>query len=241
MTDTPDFAEAFTRIPGLVAAGVGGSRSHGLDRPDSDWDLWGVWMAPTLEFLGLDTPRESNDFKLPWCDVASHELGKFVRLAAKGNPTVVERLFSDTWLPAFTTHVGRSLHECSDMFITANLLRQYSGYIGGQADVVAKVDPSEAKWWRAAKHVLRLSASAVHLCDTREVLVRLDEGTAATIRELITSDPSDVDTVRAAVAAARDRTQNRVTSALESGSWRDCDRVMVNDWLVWWRRQQVAP
>jgi hypothetical protein len=229
MDDAPDFDEAFARLPRVVAAGVGGSRSHGLNHADSDWDVWAVYQAPAVEFLGLNRPKESNDFKMPWGDVAAHELGKMAALAAKGNPTVVERLFSDTWLPDHTSPVGESLRDQRDMFVTANLLRQYAGYIRGQKETVEKVAPSERKWRRAAKHTLRLSFCAIHLVRHRRVVVRLEPQVADFILDVLDGGE---DVVREAVAQWEATAQQEITEALESGAWPDTDVEYVNAWLV---------
>lgn len=232
--DGPDYWEAFSRVPHLVAAGVGGSRSHGLVHPDSDYDLWAVYMEPAVEFLGLKPPKESRDFKLPWCDVATHELGKFLRLAVKGDPTVVERLFSDMWLPQHTTPTGESLRELRDVFVTNRLLKRYAGYIRGQSQKVAEKSPSDRVWWRAAKHTLRLSTCAIDLCTTRRVHVRLDPPMAATILEIITGDEKDAPEVRRVVAEWARLAEARITWALEERPqwWPDPDEAAVNAWLV---------
>jgi hypothetical protein len=229
--ETPDFSEAFGELRRVVAAGVGGSRSHGLNHADSDWDVWAVYQAPAVEFLGLWRPKETKDFKVEWGDVASHELGKWVALAAKGNPTVVERLFSDTWLPDYTTPVGESLREQRDMFVTANLLRQYAGYIGGQKDTVLKVEPGSRKWRRAAKHTLRLSFCVINLVRHRRMTVRLEPQVADELMGILDDTHENV---TAAVVEWEAVAQNEITSALEhrKNLWPDTNMNQVNAWLV---------
>jgi predicted nucleotidyltransferase len=41
-------AERLARIPGVVAVSLGGSRAHGMERPDSDWDF-GLYYSGTID------------------------------------------------------------------------------------------------------------------------------------------------------------------------------------------------
>jgi predicted nucleotidyltransferase len=58
-------------------------------------DRLGVFVAATRAMLGLSTPPETLVSAGPDqdTDVALHEVGKFVRLAAVCNPSVLELLF----------------------------------------------------------------------------------------------------------------------------------------------------
>lgn len=76
-----------------------GSRAHGTQRPDSDWDYRGVFVHPTSEVIlhhnrlrAGGTLEESN-----WNlnddgreDDTTWELGKFLYLATKSNPSILE-------------------------------------------------------------------------------------------------------------------------------------------------------
>lgn len=71
-----------------------GSRAHGLATPESDWDWRGVYVAPTTDILTLgDSPKQGQ-----WLegdtDDTSYEIGKFLHLASKSNPSYLELLVS---------------------------------------------------------------------------------------------------------------------------------------------------
>src|SRR5690606_12561655 len=71
---------ATREFPGkLLFAKVWGSRSHNTDKPDSDWDFSGVYVAPTKDFLGLTPPPETTQNKegQEKPDYSFHEVGKF--------------------------------------------------------------------------------------------------------------------------------------------------------------------
>jgi len=68
---------------------ISGSRAYGLDTPQSDTDLKGVFYLPKEHFYGLNyIPQISNDTN----DEVYYELGRFVELLIKNNPTILEIL-----------------------------------------------------------------------------------------------------------------------------------------------------
>ncbi len=67
-----------------------GSRAHGLNDPDSDYDYRGVFVVPTAEILRIGAKPKATHRTEGEADDASWEVGHFLRLAAKCNPTVLE-------------------------------------------------------------------------------------------------------------------------------------------------------
>ncbi|WP_199121080.1 DNA polymerase beta superfamily protein [Pedobacter sp. ASV28] len=70
---------------------LSGSRAYGLDTPESDTDLKGVYYMPKESFYGLGyIPQISNETN----DEVYYEIGRFVELLIKNNPNIVEILAS---------------------------------------------------------------------------------------------------------------------------------------------------
>jgi hypothetical protein len=68
---------------------VSGSRAYGLDTATSDTDIRGVFYMPRNLFYGHEyTAQVSSDRN----DIVYYELGRFVELLSKNNPTVLEML-----------------------------------------------------------------------------------------------------------------------------------------------------
>jgi predicted nucleotidyltransferase len=68
---------------------ISGSRAYGLDTPQSDTDLKGVFYLPKEQFYGLNyIPQVSDDTN----DIVYYELGRFVELLIKNNPNILEIL-----------------------------------------------------------------------------------------------------------------------------------------------------
>lgn len=178
----------------ILLAGVVGSTAYGLNGPDSDVDRLGMYAAPTAAFHGLDRPAESRVATKP--DATFHEVGKYCRLALKGNPTVSELM----WLGDYevTTSLGEELVAMRAAFLSAPaVMSAYLGYAQGQlAKLMSRGDgsyDSDIPARRALKHsihIARLVEQGEHLYTTGELVVRLPdpEGTRAVGRYLL-EDP----------------------------------------------------
>lgn len=119
-------------FPGkLIFAKLWGSRSHNTQKPESDWDYSGVYVVPTRQVLGLDTPDESiqnKEEQKP--DYAFYEIGKFARLLLVGNPGILEMLFTDKHY--IETDDWKELKQNSHRFLSKKAVSQYTGYVEGQ-------------------------------------------------------------------------------------------------------------
>lgn len=68
---------------------ISGSKAYGLDTPESDTDIKGIFFLPKEAFFGLyyidQVSNESND-------IIYYELGRFIELLSKNNPNILELL-----------------------------------------------------------------------------------------------------------------------------------------------------
>lgn len=67
-----------------------GSHAHGLASSDSDIDYRGVYIIPTSELLKLGPVHDHTSWIEGNEDDTSFEIGKFLFLATKCNPTILE-------------------------------------------------------------------------------------------------------------------------------------------------------
>lgn len=68
---------------------LSGSKAYGLDTPESDTDIRGVFYLPKEEFYGLDYVAQVSDERN---DEVYYELGRFVELLSRNNPNILELL-----------------------------------------------------------------------------------------------------------------------------------------------------
>ena len=119
-------------FPGrLLFARVWGSMAHNTNKPDSDTDFIAVYAAPTDEILGLFGAKDNvvnKEGEKP--DFQAQEVGKFCRLLLKGNPGILECLFSKKFV--YETREWLELKAQRKRFLTVQAVGQYVGYAKGQ-------------------------------------------------------------------------------------------------------------
>jgi hypothetical protein len=70
---------------------VSGSWAYGLDSPESDTDMRGVFILPQDLYFGFNPIEQVNSERN---DHTYYELGKYLKLLAKNNPSSIELLFA---------------------------------------------------------------------------------------------------------------------------------------------------
>jgi len=159
-------------LPGtLLFARVAGSYGYNLNGPDSDMDFFVVYQAPAEKLLSLRQPPETVDGTKP--DFAVHEIGKFCRLLLKGNPTIVEALWSDHH--TYTTPAWERLRGMRRKFLSTHTVKSYLGYAKGQLQKLTHGSylhttggKYNTKW---ACHLIRLLTDAKRIADGGEPVV----------------------------------------------------------------------
>mgnify|MGYP001578001477 CR=1 FL=1 len=147
----------------LLYAKVWGSHSHNTQLPESDVDYLGVYVAPTHEVLSIDKPAETVTHNKP--DIEAHEVEKFCRLLLKGNPSMVEMLFTDKM--HYMTEPWVELVMCRQTFLSQSVVKQYLGYANGQlmrlkkgTKLHTKGGEYNTKW---AYHIIRVLGDAYEI------------------------------------------------------------------------------
>jgi hypothetical protein len=163
----PSPAPWHDRPDGIVLEGVVGSRAHGLAGEGSDADRRGVFLAPSAEFFGLDDVQETADN--PYTDEVLHELGRFVRLALKANPTIIELL----WLEQYETctQVGLELVGLRTAMLGAARVR--SSYLHSAADLLKVLHRGGERTAKTARHMARLLVTGYGLWYSGQLQVSL--------------------------------------------------------------------
>jgi hypothetical protein len=161
-----------TPTDNLLLKGRVGSYAFGLATKDSDEDFQGIFVAPTLEFLGLSAgPQESYCYKNP--DTTYHEVGKYCRLALKCNPTVLDLLWLDEY--NVRTELGTQLINLRNNFLSAKYVRNsYFGYAISQLGKLDK-DSRPEKRAKNARHFARLLNQGWQLYTTGTYSVKLQD------------------------------------------------------------------
>jgi predicted nucleotidyltransferase len=122
-----------------IFVGLAGSHGYGLNRPESDYDYRGVFIAPKRYYLGFDSiEQKDSGWDEPGIfpfidgneDTVIYELRKVIHLLAGANPNVLELLWLTNY--PFLTNVGQHLINHRHLFLSKKVKHTYSGYAFAQ-------------------------------------------------------------------------------------------------------------
>jgi len=100
-----------------------GSHLYGTNKEGSDTDLKGVYVLPTNMVLQGHYIEQVSDTKQ---DVTYYEIGRFIELAAKANPNILDVLGSDKI--TFTTEKWKEYFPDITPYLTTKLQHTFLGY-----------------------------------------------------------------------------------------------------------------
>lgn len=150
---------------------VVGSRAYGLDNHASDTDRRGFFLPPASLHWGLaEVPEqlESENEECYW------EIEKFIRLALKANPNVLECLYSP--LIETCTPLAKELLDMRSIFLSRHVHRTYNSYVLSQFKKLEQdMRNRHALRWKHVMHLIRLLLSGVVVLKDGFVPLRVDE------------------------------------------------------------------
>jgi len=149
-----------------------GSRAYGLDDSESDTDRRGIYLPPAdLHWSLYGVPEQLED------DAAQEvywEIQKFLVLALKANPNVLECLFSP--LVETTTPLAVELLAMRTSFLSRMVYQTYNGYVMSQFKrMQAHLRNQGDIKWKHVMHLIRLLLSGVTVLREGFVPVRVEE------------------------------------------------------------------
>ena len=149
-----------------------GSRAFGLDDENSDTDLRGIYLPPAnLHWSIFGVPEQIENKENEEC---YWELQKFLVLALKANPNILECL--NTPLIEFKTEIADELLSIKDAFLSKLVYQTYNGYVMSQfkkleQDLRATGDIR----WKHAMHLIRLLLQGIDILKTGELVVNIEQ------------------------------------------------------------------
>jgi hypothetical protein len=145
-----------------------GSRAFGLATDGSDTDRRRVFLAPAALYWRFEKPP--THVEGPAEEQFSWELERFLELALRANPNVLECLHSP--LVEHVDDTGRELLALRGAFLSRAAHQTFARYAMGQRrKLEADVRLHGAPRWKHAMHLLRLLASCRDLLRTGELVI----------------------------------------------------------------------
>ena len=159
----------------IILEGITGSVAYGLNTPTSDIDIKGVFITPTNQLLGFFPGADTKNHVDPdWC---YHEIGKFIELAMKCNPTILEMLFLTEYEKL--TEIGKLLVDNRHLFLSNIARKSYGGYCMSQAQLLNRRgdsygDGKANRYEKHTRHLFRLLQQGSELLQTGKITVKVN-------------------------------------------------------------------
>ncbi|HZM04482.1 MAG TPA: nucleotidyltransferase domain-containing protein [Candidatus Saccharimonadales bacterium] len=150
---------------------VVGSRAYGLDNDESDTDRRGIYLAPAeIQWSLFGAPEQFEDNATQSC---FWELQKFLAMALKANPNILECLYSPMVEKA--TPLGEELLALRQQFLSQMIFQTFNGYAMSQFKKIEQDMRNQGEVrWKHAMHLLRLLLTGAATLRTGRLRVRVE-------------------------------------------------------------------
>ncbi len=150
---------------------VVGSRAYGLDNDESDTDRRGIYLAPAeLQWSLFGAPEQFEDNATQSC---YWELQKFLTMALKANPNILECLYSP--LVEKVTPLGAELIAARQGFLSQMIFQTFNGYAISQFKKIEQDIRNQGEVrWKHAMYLLRLLLTGAATLREARVPVRVE-------------------------------------------------------------------
>src|SRR5437773_4098080 len=150
---------------------IAGSRAYGLDNDESDTDRRGIYLAPAdLQWSLFGAPEQFEDNATQSC---YWELQKFLIMALKANPNILECLYSP--IVEKMTPLGEELVAARKGFLSQMIFQTFNGYAMSQFKKIEQDIRNHGEVrWKHAMHLLRLLLTGAATLREGRVPVRVE-------------------------------------------------------------------
>lgn len=150
---------------------VVGSRAYGLDTSASDTDIRGIYLPPAEAHWSLyGIPEQLENSETQEC---YWELQKFLVLALKANPNVLECLYTPLMQEA--NAIAQELLDIREIFLSQLVYQTYNGYVLSQFKKMEQdLRTKGTIRWKHAMHLIRLLLSGIAVLKDGFVSVRIE-------------------------------------------------------------------
>lgn len=168
--EAPNSLQSFDLEHHVIYRCVMGSRAYGLDTEESDTDLRGIYLAPAeLHWSLYGAPEQFEDDGQQAC---YWELQKFLTMALKANPNILECLWSP--LVQKAGPVAEELLAVRQKFLSQMVFQTFNGYALSQFKKIAQDLRNQGQVrWKHAMHLLRLLMTGSAILRTGDVPVHV--------------------------------------------------------------------
>lgn len=207
-----------------------GSRAHGLNREDSDWDWRGIYVQPTQEILSLGYSPRSVQWLEGKEDFTNYEIGHFLMLATKANPSVLELLVSPVAedLSINGRHWAKELRLLfPHLYHPQDAFNAFTGYSLNQRKKL--LDDKDGRKWKYALAYIRALYCLIDLLSLGYFSLKVEDAyRLGVLKEIRDGKLSPGDVINLA-SSLTDEASRILPKAIENSKK---DLLKVNDFLL---------
>ena len=172
LQDAKDILAELNLYDYVIYSCVVGSRAFGLDNENSDTDLRGIYLPPSdLHWSLYGVPEQLENHDNQEC---YWELQKFIILALKANPNILECLY--TPLIEKTTPIAEKLLANKEIFLSQLVYQTYNGYVMSQFKKMEQDLRNKGEIrLKHAMHLIRLLLSGITVLKEGFVPVKISD------------------------------------------------------------------
>jgi len=161
----------FDLEPLIIYRCVMGSQAYGLETEESDTDRRGIYLAPAeLQWSLFGAPEQFEDNAAQAC---YWELQKFLVMALRANPNILECLYSPMVEKA--TPLAEELLSIRQGFLSQMIFQTFNGYALSQFKKIEQDLRNQGEVrWKHAMHLLRLLITGAATLREARVPVRVE-------------------------------------------------------------------
>lgn len=168
LSQVPNILDEYDLYQNVIYRCLVGSRAYGLSDNSSDEDRRGIYLPPAKmhwSLFGVPDLLENKE-----TDECYWELQKFLTLALKGNPNILECLYSP--VVEKVTELGKELLAIRSCFLSKLIYQTYNGYAIGQFKKMEQDLRNHSKIkWKHAMHLIRLLLCGIKALSEGEIPV----------------------------------------------------------------------
>lgn len=213
-----------------------GSRAYGLEHDESDIDRRGVYIPPASRHWSVyGVPEQLENADTQEC---YWEIEKFIRLALKANPNVLEVLHSP--LVEHLDPIAAPLRDARRIFLSKLIYQTFNGYAMSQfRKIEADVRTMGRVKWKHAMHLIRLLRAGIEALRTSELPVCVETGRDELLAIRDGLMPWDeVDALRRSLHAEFERAYE-VTNLPDRPDYERANAILINARIAMAKRETL--
>ena len=151
-----------------------GSKAFGLSTSDSDDDIRGIYLPPADRHWAMYKLPEQLEINDDENDIVYWEVEKFLKLALKANPNILEVLWTPLVLEM--SPIGEKIRASRSAFLSNHVFKTYSGYVLSQFRRMKNAFESRGKYkTKHAMHLIRLLHSGIGALQTGDIMIDVSQ------------------------------------------------------------------